>query len=104
MKPPLLNHIDINDLDTLKNAMEFDRNNLELDNCDFGYEFSVEVKASNLSAEKVRYIKNKCKEFLKVFIRELIKRMPTHLKVFSQIKNISPKVILNIKSYRTKIF
>lgn len=49
----------MNDLDALKNSMMFDRNYLGLVKCDFGYEFSAEIEASNLSVEKVEHIKKK---------------------------------------------
>lgn len=68
-----------------------------MNECDFGVDFATELSelGNSLSPEEIKYIQNKCREFLKTLIFELIKRMPTHLNILSKIKNISPKVILN---------
>lgn len=75
--------------------MAYDQNYLDIDQSDFGYFFDIEIKQCDLNIEEIIQIKNKCKEFLKVLILELIKRMPSHLDLFKKIKNISPKIILN---------
>ncbi|XP_031338145.1 uncharacterized protein LOC116167034 isoform X2 [Photinus pyralis] len=94
IKPTLITHFKEN-LDLLKNSMLFEQNYLRLESCDFGHEFEQELKSSNLSLETATEIRRKARDFIKELILELIKRMPSHLNIFSQVKMISPKVILN---------
>jgi hypothetical protein len=90
----LLKHLD-NDLEKLQNSMLHPQNFLALNNCDLGYQFAQELREHNIPTETVTEIKQKSVDFLKVLITEFVKRMPSHLKVFTQIKNIHPKTILN---------
>ncbi|XP_030761049.1 uncharacterized protein LOC115886123 isoform X2 [Sitophilus oryzae] len=94
LKPQILENLG-DSIENLKNSMAYDQNYLDIDQSDFGYFFDIEIKQCDLNIEEIIQIKNKCKEFLKVLILELIKRMPSHLDLFKKIKNISPKIILN---------
>lgn len=98
LKPCLLEQLrSQNDINLLSNSLKYDNNYLKLVDCDLGYYFDIELKNSDLPAEEVKSIQQKCVEFIKILIHELIKRVPSHLDVFSKIKLFSPEIILNHK-------
>lgn len=96
LKPSLINHLN-GDLQTLENSLKYPQNMLNYNDCDLGYSFENELAANtnNIISEEVTEIKGKCVEFIKVLLLELIKRMPSHLNVFRQIRSFSPAIILN---------
>lgn len=62
--------------------MEYNQNFLPIDDCDLGFQFTNELHNSNSSSDEPKLIKLKCFTFIKHLLKELIKRMPYHLKVF----------------------
>jgi len=61
---------------------------MPLDCINFGYEFNV--LTIKMHQELVTQIKERCKEFLIVFISELQKRIPDNIKILNQISVFSP--------------
>lgn len=96
MKPVLVNHLDDN-IDLLNNAIKYDSNYLNPEDCDLGYLFEQEITASDLTNDQIKELKGRCIEFIKTLLIELIKRMPTHLNIIEKIKCFSPRVLLNPK-------
>ncbi|XP_072387158.1 uncharacterized protein [Diabrotica undecimpunctata] len=94
LKPGLIEHLN---LESLPNSLKYDNNYLALDDCDFGYYFQkeFEAEAAHMSPEQILLLKQKCLDFIKVLILELVKRMPTHIEVFQKAQNFSPTIILN---------
>lgn len=70
-------------------------NYLSLNYCDLGFNFQTELDAAKIWADACSQLKEKYVEFIKVLLTELVKRMPTHLSVFEQVRNFSPNIILN---------
>lgn len=94
LKPAIVNHLE-NNLELLQNSLRFENNYLSLSDSDLGYDFQKIISEVNLTVEQVTDIKNRCVQFLKVLLQELVKRMPSHLKVFQQAQYFSPKLVLN---------
>ncbi|ERL87806.1 hypothetical protein D910_05195 [Dendroctonus ponderosae] len=92
LKPAIIMSLESN-IELLNDTMEYKQHFLGIDDCDFGFQFSTELNNLKLPFHISQILKNKCLEFIKVLLKELIKRMPIHLDVFRKIKMFNPQVI-----------
>ncbi|CAH0562887.1 unnamed protein product [Brassicogethes aeneus] len=105
LKPPLVQELKIqNDIDVLNNSLKFENNFLKFENCDFGYYFNIELENADLPAEEVQALKQKCLDFIKILIQELIKHNDITLEILNTLtKNDLKELIPNSLGIRRQI-
>ena len=78
-----------------KSDSEFNSSLLSLDDADLGGGFDAECKKSTLSSDDLKLVRERCRNFIKRFLQELVRRLPDNVAVIYKLHAFSPSTFVS---------
>lgn len=75
----------------------FETNQLPLSAVDCGIRFQMELENANLHAPAAENVKQRCKEYLLEFAKQMKQRLPTNMQQLQSLGALSPSTVLSVQ-------
>ena len=72
-------------------------NQLPLSAVDYGIRFQMELENANLHAPAAENVKQRCKEYLLEFAKQMKQRLPTNMQQLQSLGALSPSTVLSVQ-------